>query len=113
MRAGFEAAGATVGGHAIGATVSIGAATSYQAMADIDALILRADAALYRAKHAGRNRFHAADDEPGSEQAHQIAAVRRAQSAKPVGILHRKLAARRAKLADPAVAGEGTTARLL
>ena len=80
MRAGFEAAGATVGAHAIGATVSIGAATSYQAVTDIDALIVRADAALYRAKHDGRNRLRAAEDEAApSERARLIAAARAAQ----------------------------------
>ena len=94
LRAAFEVAGVAVDNHAIGATVSIGLATSYQAVPDIDALILRADAALYRAKHDGRNRFHAADEEPGSEPARQVAAARRAQSAKGGGTLQRKLAAR-------------------
>jgi diguanylate cyclase (GGDEF)-like protein len=113
IRASFEAAGATVGGHAIGATVSIGAATSYAAQADIDALILRADGALYRAKHDGRNRFCSADEQPGSEQARLIAAARRAQWSKRGGILQRKLAARWAKHDDPPVAGEAATPPLL
>lgn len=64
IRANFEVAGATVGAHAIGGTVSIGAATSHLAVTDIDALIIRADAALYRAKHNGRNRMESAPDEP-------------------------------------------------
>ena len=40
----------------IGATVSIGAATSHEPVTNIDALLARADAALYQAKHDGRNR---------------------------------------------------------
>ncbi|MEI9805465.1 MAG: GGDEF domain-containing protein [Pseudolabrys sp.] len=79
IRAGFEAAGAVVGPDTIGATVSIGAATSYSRVPDIDALLLRADAALYSAKHGGRNCFHPADEDPGSEQARLISAARRAQ----------------------------------
>ena len=109
IRAGFEAAGATVGTLGIGATVSIGAATSYDVTADIDALLLRADAALYRAKHDGRNRLHAADEEPGSEQARLVAAARRAQWAKRGGILRRKIAGNGPSLAGLAVTGEGAT----
>jgi diguanylate cyclase (GGDEF)-like protein len=113
IRASFEVAGASVGVHEIGATVSIGAATSYEATPDIDALLLRADGALYRAKHDGRNRFHAADEEPGSEQVRLIAAARRAQWSKRGGILQRKLAGRRAQHAIPVVAGEAATPPLL
>jgi predicted signal transduction protein with EAL and GGDEF domain len=109
IRAGFEAAAVNVEAHAIGATVSIGAATSYDATADIDSLLLRADAALYRAKHDGRNRFHAADEEPGSEKARLIAAARRAQWLKRGGMLQRKLAGRAAKNAGRPVIGEVAT----
>lgn len=76
VRAGFERVGQVVAGHAIGATVSIGAATSYDLVTNIDALIARADAALYRAKGAGRNRLHTADDEAAREQARMIRAAR-------------------------------------
>jgi len=105
VRVGFEAAGVTVDGHAVGATLSIGAATSYDAGAGIDALILRADAALYRAKNSGRNRFYPADEDPGSEQARLIAAARRTQAATRGGIFQRKFAARRAEPVDPVGAG--------
>jgi len=113
IRAGFEAAAATVGAQAIGATVSIGAATSYEAAANIDALLLRADGALYRAKNDGRNRFHAADEEPGSEQARSIAAARRAQWSKRSGLLQRKLAVRWGIYDGLSVVGEGATPPLL
>jgi diguanylate cyclase (GGDEF)-like protein len=69
VRANFEVAGKVVGEHAIGGTVSIGAATSHAPVTDIDALINRADVALYKAKHNGRNRMEAADDEPAGHGA--------------------------------------------
>jgi diguanylate cyclase (GGDEF)-like protein len=111
IRASFEAVGVLVDGHAIGATVSIGAAASYAATPDIDALLLRADAALYRAKNDGRNRFHAADEEPGSEQARMIATARRAQALKGRGL--RKFAGRRPKHATSEADGAGATPPLL
>jgi predicted signal transduction protein with EAL and GGDEF domain len=67
----------TIANHAIGATVSIGAAISYDPVKSIDALIARADAALYRAKHEGRNRLHIAEEEMAAERARLIAAARR------------------------------------
>jgi len=76
VRSSFEAAGAMVGTEAVGATVGIGAATSYEAVQSIDALIARADAALYRAKQDGRNRFHIAEEDVAAERARQIAAAR-------------------------------------
>ncbi|MBI1205423.1 MAG: diguanylate cyclase [Rhodopseudomonas sp.] len=99
LRAGFEAAGVIVDGLAIGATVSSGLATSYRVEPDIDSLLLRADAALYRAKNDGRNRFVCADEEPGSEQARA-----RAQASKAAG-LKRRWVARRPKPGDAPAAG--------
>lgn len=58
IRAAFEAAARTVSGRYIGATVSIGVA-SHETAANIDALLGRADAALYAAKANGRNRVEA------------------------------------------------------
>jgi diguanylate cyclase (GGDEF)-like protein len=58
IRAAFEAAGRTVSGRYIGATVSVGVA-SHESAANIDALLARADAALYAAKANGRNRVEA------------------------------------------------------
>ncbi|HKA76899.1 MAG TPA: GGDEF domain-containing protein [Pseudolabrys sp.] len=78
VRAGFEAAGATIATHTVGATVSIGAAISYDPVTAIDALIARTDAALYHAKHDGRNRIHIAEEEMANERARLIAAARRA-----------------------------------
>jgi diguanylate cyclase (GGDEF)-like protein len=79
VRSGFEAAGMTVGNHSVGTTVSIGAAISYDAVTAIDSLIARADAALYRAKHDGRNRLHVAEGDLANERARLIAAARRAR----------------------------------
>jgi len=80
VRTSFEAAGAKVGNHAIAATVSIGAATCYDAVTSIDALIARADASLYRAKHEGRNRVYIDEGDVASERTRMIAAARRASS---------------------------------
>jgi diguanylate cyclase (GGDEF)-like protein len=99
LRLAFQAAGVTIDGHEIGATVSIGVATSYAAVPNLDALLLRADEALYAAKNGGRNRHHVAPDEPGCEQARQAAAARSAQA--NLGIIKRRLAARRARKPDP------------
>jgi diguanylate cyclase (GGDEF)-like protein len=103
LRLAFQAAGIMIDGHEIGATVSIGVATSYAMVPDLDALLLRADEALYAAKNGGRNRHHVAPDEPGCEQARQAAAARNGQA--KLGLIKRRLAARRARKLDPAVAG--------
>jgi diguanylate cyclase (GGDEF)-like protein len=59
IRRAFEAAGVTVAGCDLHATVSIGAACG-QPGTDIVALLAAADAALYRAKANGRNRVELA-----------------------------------------------------
>ena len=65
MRMAFEAAGVVIAGHEMGATVSIGVATAIPPVR-IDPLLARADAALYRAKHNGRNRI---EYDPGERDA--------------------------------------------
>ncbi len=60
VRLAFQAVGVEISGHQIGATVSIGVA-SMLAPVEIDILLARADAALYRAKANGRNRVEIAD----------------------------------------------------
>jgi diguanylate cyclase (GGDEF)-like protein len=58
LRVAFETAGRTVAGRYLGATVSVGVA-AHAAPTNIDALLARADEALYAAKYAGRNRVEA------------------------------------------------------
>jgi diguanylate cyclase (GGDEF)-like protein len=62
VRAAFEVAAVCVEGHALEATVSIGAASAIAPVPAIQALMERADAALYAAKRAGRNRLCMADE---------------------------------------------------
>ncbi|MGA2566286.1 MAG: GGDEF domain-containing protein [Pseudolabrys sp.] len=103
LRAAFEEAGVTVGGHAIGATVSIGAATSYEPLADIGPLLARADAALYRAKRDGRNRLCADDTGPPPRRGiRSRAAAQGVQAAEPVRVLQASAHARRARSAKAA-----------
>jgi diguanylate cyclase (GGDEF)-like protein len=100
LRAAYELAGLVVDDIAVGSTVSMGLATSYQAVPNIDALLLRADEALYFAKREGRNRFRCAPEEPGSELIRAQAAAR-----KPAEGVLRRWVARRAKTADAASTG--------
>jgi diguanylate cyclase (GGDEF)-like protein len=96
LRIAFEEAGLTIGGHAIGATVSIGAAMSLEPVTDIGVLIARADAALYRAKHEGRNRLYIAEDQPPHPGGRLVAAARSGPAAPPC-LLPAEAPARRAK----------------
>ena len=64
VRAAFEVAGVEIGGHRMGATVSIGAADTLRSGCKIEQLLSRADAALYAAKESGRNRTAFAPDQP-------------------------------------------------
>jgi diguanylate cyclase (GGDEF)-like protein len=92
VRAGFEIAGALVAGQPVGATVSIGAATAHELVTNIDALIARADAALYRAKGEGRNRLRSADAEPAQQHA-RLMTTARGQAGKVRRLLQRQSAA--------------------
>jgi diguanylate cyclase (GGDEF)-like protein len=58
VRVAFETAARTVSGRYVGATVSVGVA-AHPAPTNIDAMLARADEALYAAKVAGRNRVEA------------------------------------------------------
>jgi diguanylate cyclase (GGDEF)-like protein len=113
LRAAFEAAGVTVGEHAIGATVSIGAATSFDLVTDIDALMARADGALYSAKHAGRNRICTAENASApSHGGGPLVAAGRGRTAKNGRTVPRKAASRRPKDNAPVALGEAATSRL-
>ncbi len=63
IRAGVEAQPVTIAGEQLRLTVSVGVAQKSAAAAQLDQLIKRADDALYRAKHEGRNRVVAASQE--------------------------------------------------
>lgn len=65
VRRSFETVGATVNGHPVGATVSIGAASG-EPGADIMALIEAADKALYEAKKNGRNQVALSTEFPAA-----------------------------------------------
>jgi diguanylate cyclase (GGDEF)-like protein len=93
VRASFEIAGKIIAGHAIGATVSIGAATATDVVTNIDALIARADAALYRAKGEGRNRLRTAETEMPAERTHLVSTGRDKPADKPAGMVRRNSAA--------------------
>jgi diguanylate cyclase (GGDEF)-like protein len=83
LRAAFQTAGVVIAGHEIGATVSIGVATASPPVS-LDALLSCADAALYRAKHNGRNRIEFDNIEPAKRPSmqpipalgHAVAALR-------------------------------------
>jgi diguanylate cyclase (GGDEF)-like protein len=66
IRRAFADAGVDVDGHAVGATVSIGVASSR--IGDLTGLLGRADSALYRAKDEGRNRVAVFAAERASEE---------------------------------------------
>jgi diguanylate cyclase (GGDEF)-like protein len=63
IRSAFAAATREVDGRPIAGTVSIGIVVAGDTMLDLSALLAQADHALYRAKHAGRNRIEIASIE--------------------------------------------------
>jgi len=89
VRHAFASSGAFVDGLPVGATVSVGAASDVGVAGDLNALFRRADAALYVAKRAGRNRVELLGPDDASPLAEVEAVVRAAR---------RKLSA---DLADP------------
>ncbi len=97
IRCGFETAGDVISEQMIGGTVSVGAATSYEPAGQLDALLARADAALYRAKREGRNRMRGDEAEPASERGRLIAAARSGQAESSVILLQRKKTPQRFK----------------
>lgn len=62
IRAEVEAAPLLLDGHVLGMTVSVGVTEAAPGESDVTALLQRADAALYAAKRAGRNRVVASGE---------------------------------------------------
>jgi diguanylate cyclase (GGDEF)-like protein len=72
IRISFAKAAKSVGAHAVGATVSIGVASTSVPMAQVADLLAVADRALYRAKAEGRDRVVAIDCDAAGEAAPSI-----------------------------------------
>jgi diguanylate cyclase (GGDEF)-like protein len=84
IRSAFAAATREVDGRPIAGTVSIGIVVAGDTMLDLSALLAQADHALYRAKHAGRNRIEIASIELILDRAKRGAAdAQRIPSARP------------------------------
>jgi diguanylate cyclase (GGDEF)-like protein len=84
IRSAFAAATREVDGRPIAGTVSIGIVVAGDTILDLSALLAQADHALYRAKHAGRNRIEIASIELILDRAKRGAAdSQRVPSARP------------------------------
>jgi diguanylate cyclase (GGDEF)-like protein len=75
VRAAFEAAGLSVAGRAVRATVSAGVMASVDGTTPLATLLERADAALYRAKLNGRNCVECGHAEPQEEETPRLVRV--------------------------------------
>lgn len=79
VRRAFANSAAFVDGPPVGATVSVGAASDVGVTGDLNALFRRADAALYVAKRAGRNRVELLRPDDASPPAEAETGVRTAR----------------------------------
>jgi diguanylate cyclase (GGDEF)-like protein len=83
VRRAFAESAAVVDGLAIDGTVSVGAASDTHVGGDLSALFRRADAALYAAKRAGRNRVELLETDDGRMFSDLVAKVRSARHNTP------------------------------
>jgi hypothetical protein len=111
VRMAFETAGVDVSGCPLKATVSIGAAWTAEAVR-IDELLAAADAALYRAKEAGRNRLELAT-EPlrGIEPDRALATAPARAPRPPVAMATRRIVIEARRLQRAVVAAVGMPGR--
>lgn len=86
VRHAFANSAAFVDGLPVGATVSVGAASDVGVAGDLDALFRRADAALYVAKRAGRDRVELLGPDDASPLVEVEAVVRAARRERPADL---------------------------
>jgi diguanylate cyclase (GGDEF)-like protein len=88
VRRAFANSAAFINGVALGATVSVGAASALAFDSDLGGLFRRADAALYAAKRAGRNRVEMLEPDSAGALEALKSKVRAANRERPIPLEH-------------------------